>query len=986
MTITITDNEHPLITCIGNQTKDMDPDACFYTVQGTEFDPVSVSDNCSIASISNSFNNSATLAGVQLPQGVTNITWSVTDGSGNTATCSFSVTVNDSQAPVITCQSDLTTGTSPNECYFQVTGNEFDPIVVSDNCGVVTVVNDYNDSSSLNGALFPVGLTTVIWTASDGSGNTSTCISHITVSDDELPTIICSDDQLRNTSAGVCSYIVQGTEFDPLSVNDNCIIQSVVNNFNGSNSLEGAELPVGITTITWTVTDGNGNTASCSFNVTVSDNENPTITCIGDQTRNTDSMMCFYTVQGEEFDPLASGDNCSIASLINNYNNSSSLEGAEFPLGITNVKWTITDESGNTATCNFNITITDNQPPFITCPDNIVQVNDSGQCTAYITVPTPVFGDNCEVASITNDYNGTANASDVYPRGTTVVTFTVADNYDNTTTCAFNITVTDEEAPLVTCPDDILNVPVDPGTCNASLNPGIATASDNCPEGVTIEGVRSDGLPLSDPYPAGLTTITWAGTDQSGNTGSCVQSIMVIDNEKPTVTCPPDLLNVTADAGKCNATVDPGVPDAHDNCTNPVTDITGVRSDSFALTDPYPLGETIITWTVKDAAGNTATCSQTIRVYDNEKPVITCPDVPLQVTQPGECDMYVSIPVPETSDNCGVASFANNYNGTTDASGIYSTGITTVTYNITDIYGNSDSCNFLVTVESPILAHPDSVLTSQGIPIEINVLVNDVTCENNIDNTTLTMYTPPEHGTYSIDTANGTINYVPANDFFGWETFEYEICDMHGYCSIGQVVIYVDFTNSRDVAVDDYDTAYINKPSIFYPLANDLLLDPEDTLKITSICLEPSHGLITVNPDMSITYTPITDYVGPDEFCYEMCDNGFPVLCDTAMVYIQVLELNTPNVYNVLTPNGDGINDVLIIGDISEYPENELYIYNRWGDEIAKFKNYNNQTNAWDCRREKDNKIVPSGVYYYILKVYHPNYIYKGWIYVISPN
>jgi len=826
----------------------------------------------------------------------------------------------------------------------------------------------------------------VVWTATDASGNTSTCLFHITVVDEEAPVITCHDDQTRSTTAGLCSYLVLGTEFDPVTVSDNCQVQSVVNDYNGGSTLAGAEMPLGTTAITWTVTDGYGNTASCAFTVTVNDDEDPTVTCVGDQTRNADVTICFYTVQGTEFDPTSSGDNCAVADLVNDFNNTATLDGAEFPLGTTAVVWTITDAAGNSSSCNFDVTVNDNQYPYITCPENIFVTTDAGQCNAYVTVPVPDHGDNCTETTLTNDYTGTADASGTYPKGTTVVTFTVTDTYGNTTTCAFYVTVTDMEPPVVTCPDDIPNVPVDEGLCTAMLNQGTATIADNCPAGLSVAGVRSDGLALNAPYPVGLTTITWTGTDQSGNTDVCVQSITVIDNEAPTVTCPPDQHNIATAAGECSALVDPGMPVAHDNCTSPVTDITGVRNDDLALTDPYPVGETVINWTVRDAGGNSATCTQSITVSDREAPVITCPDMSLQITQPGECQMHVSIPVPQPTDNCSIANFSNDFNGTTDASGTYSFGTTTVIYKVYDYSGNTSTCSFTVTVESPLLAHVDSTWTVQGIPVEIDVLANDVACENNINKSTLTMHDAPLHGTYTISTANGTITYVPYIDFSGWETFTYDICDNHGYCSTGEVVVFVDLTNHRGSAMDDYDTTYMNRPLTFFPLANDFDPDPEDSLTITSICLEPAHGLITINPDMSITYTPFMDYIGPDEFCYEICDNGFPVLCDTAMVYLQVLELNDPTVYNILTPNGDGINDVLIIGDIYQYPENELYIYNRWGDEMAKFVNYDNNTVVWDARREKDNKIVPSGVYYYILKVHHPERIYKGWIYVFGSD
>jgi gliding motility-associated-like protein len=825
-----------------------------------------------------------------------------------------------------------------------------------------------------------------VWTATDGSGNTSTCLFHVTVVDEEAPVISCHDNQTRSTTPGLCSYTVAGTEFDPLTVSDNCLVQSLVNDYNGGSTLAGAEMPLGTTAITWTVTDGYGNTASCAFTVTVNDDEAPTVTCVGNQSRNADETICFYTVQGTEFDPTSSDDNCSVAGLVNDFNNTATLDGAEIPLGTTTIVWTITDATGNSSSCSFDVSVNDNQYPYITCPDDIAVTTDAGQCDAYVTVPVPDYGDNCTETTLTNDYTGTGNASGTYPKGITVVTFTVTDGYGNTTTCSINVTVTDDEAPVVTCPADIPDAPVDEGLCTATLTPGTATVTDNCPAGVTVGGVRSDGLALNAPYPVGLTTITWTGSDQSGNTDVCEQSITVIDNEAPTVTCPPDQNNVATVTGECSAIVDPGVPTAHDNCTSPVTDITGLRDDGLALTEPYPAGVTVITWTVRDAGGNSATCTQTITVKDKEAPVIACPDMTLQVTQPGECSMYVTIPVPEPTDNCGVESFTNDMTGTENASAIYSFGTTTVTYTVEDFNGNASTCNFTVHVESPLLAVVDSTWTVQGIPVEIDVLANDLACENNIDKSTLTMNVAPQNGTYSISTANGTINYVPDIDFSGWEIFSYNICDTHGYCSTGDVVVFVDLTNHRGSAMDDYDTTFMNRPLTFFPMANDFDPDPGDSLKITSICQEPSHGTIVINPDWSITYTPDMDYIGPDQFCYEICDDGYPVLCDTAMVYIMVLELNDPNVYNILTPNGDGINDVLIIGDIYQYPENELYIYNRWGDEMAKFKNYNNTTVVWDCRRTKDNKIVPSGVYYYILRVSHPDKIYKGWIYVMGSD
>ncbi len=90
--ILTTDNELPVITCVGNQTVYAD-ETHFYTVNGTEFDPPETTDNCGISSIENDFNNSATLDGAQIPEGINTIIWIVNDLSGNYEFCAHSIVV-----------------------------------------------------------------------------------------------------------------------------------------------------------------------------------------------------------------------------------------------------------------------------------------------------------------------------------------------------------------------------------------------------------------------------------------------------------------------------------------------------------------------------------------------------------------------------------------------------------------------------------------------------------------------------------------------------------------------------------------------------------------------------------------------------------------------------------------------------------------------------------------------------------------------------
>jgi len=79
----------------------------------------------------------------------------------------------------------------------------------------------------------------------------------------------------------------------------------------------------------------------------------------------------------------------------------------------------------------------------------------------------------------------------------------------------------------------------DPGKPTASVSPGAATSTDNCP-GVTVTGARNDGQALNAPYPVGQTIITWTATDASANTANASQSVTVADQEPPTLGVPAD--------------------------------------------------------------------------------------------------------------------------------------------------------------------------------------------------------------------------------------------------------------------------------------------------------------------------------------------------------------------------------------------------------------------------------------------------------------
>ncbi|WP_461304849.1 HYR domain-containing protein, partial [Aureisphaera sp.] len=525
--VTVIDITFPTITCAPDGTRDTDPGLCQYTVQGTEFD-ATFGDNCGASTtLTNDFNNSNTLAGAILSPGETQVTWTATDSSGNIVSCIVTITVEDNEDPIVTCASDATRDTDPGICEYRVIGDEFDPVSATDNCGINTVTNDFNNEASLDGALLPLGDTTVTWTVDDGNGQAVTCQVTITVEDNEAPTITCAADGTRDTDAGVCEYTVQGTEFDA-TFSDNCTTATVTNDYNNADTLDGAVLPLGDTVVTWTVDDGNGQTATCQVTITVEDNEAPTITCAADGTRDTDAGVCEYTVQGTEFDATFS-DNCTTATITNDYNNTDTLNGAVLPLGDTVVTWTVDDGNGQTATCQVTITVEDNEAPTITCAADGTRDTDPGVCeyTVQGTEFDATFSDNCTTATVTNDYNNTDTLDGaVLPLGDTVVIWTVDDGNGQTATCQVTITVEDNEAPTITCAADGTR-DTDAGVCEYTVQGTEfdATFSDNCTTATIINDYTNTDTLDGAVLPLGDTVVTWTVDDGNGQTATCQVTI-----------------------------------------------------------------------------------------------------------------------------------------------------------------------------------------------------------------------------------------------------------------------------------------------------------------------------------------------------------------------------------------------------------------------------------------------------------------------------
>jgi len=149
------------------------------------------------------------------PVGTTTEKYVITDENGNKAECIFTVTVKDTQVPVITCPEDIEVNNDPGECGAVV---DYTDPVVSDNC---TGFSLERIEGLASGSLFPVGITTVSYTASDASGNTSSCSFLVTVNDVEPPVITVKDKKISQWPPNHKPFEIQIEDYIE-SVYDNC--------------------------------------------------------------------------------------------------------------------------------------------------------------------------------------------------------------------------------------------------------------------------------------------------------------------------------------------------------------------------------------------------------------------------------------------------------------------------------------------------------------------------------------------------------------------------------------------------------------------------------------------------------------------------------------------------------------------------------------------------------------------------------------------
>ncbi len=656
-TVTVEDNINPTVAT-QNITVQLDATGAA-TITTSDIDNGST-DNCAISALSLDVTSFSCT-----DIGTNTVTLTATDVNGNSASNTATVTVEDNVNPTVVTQ-NITLQLDASGAA-TITTADIDN-GSTDNCAISALSLDASSFSCAD-----VGTNTVTLTVTDVNGNSASGTATVTVEDNVNPTVVTQNITVQLDANGTASIVA--ADIDNGSA-DNCAISSLSLDVNSFSCAD-----VGANTVTLTVTDVNGNSASNTATVTVEDNVNPTVATQNITVQLDATGAAIITTSDID---NGSADNCAISSL--------SLDVSSFScadIGANTVTLTATDVNGNSASGTATVTVADGLAPVVQVQNITVYLDANGTHTVLPADVDNGTTDNCGTISNTSLDISNFDCADL---GQNLITFTAVDANGNSASATAFVTVLDTISPSINNLPATITAYATPNQCATTVQWPTITAGDNCNNAFINTSQVNGGL-----FPKGTTTVIVNAFDGSGNSVSGSFDVVVLDTVSPVITGLPVNFTIVPNPNGCDATVSWAAPSAFDNC--------GVASftSNIASGSTFPVGTTTVTYTATDADGNASSASFNVTVTDVIAPTIT--GVPANITQdadPGSCAANVTFTAPVAGDNCtGATLAASHISGSS-----FPVGTTTVSFTATDAAGNTSNASFTITVtdgEKPVV-------------------------------------------------------------------------------------------------------------------------------------------------------------------------------------------------------------------------------------------------------------------------------------------
>ncbi|XP_071824175.1 uncharacterized protein [Apostichopus japonicus] len=687
----------------------------------------------------------------------TEVTFTCSDPTGNTGTCSFFVTVSsvDRVPPAISgCPGDISRTVELGLAGIEVS---WVPPTATDISGTVNL----QPVARGPGSFFPVAQTPITYRFSDQSGNFAECTFLVIVTTiDTTPPVVAdcpTPDIRREVELGTPSLIIAYPEptatdlSEPVNVVTNC--------------RSGDTYTVGETLCTYTFSDRMGNPSQCIFTIIVTSVDTTPPVCadlpgpiVEVVELGTTGAVLFWT-------PPSCTDPPGAAFIFS----STASPGDFFPVGARIVEYICQDSAGLTTTCTFPVTVTtvDTTPPTVVCTEDVAVTLELGDAGRMVSWVEPTATDISNVASLQSRSHAVGT---FFTDPSTTVSYIFIDSTGNTATCSFCVRLqfVDTTDPQIDCP--VLGpvvVEILSGGTTVTWLP--VTATDLSP--TTVSCTHNPG----DFFITGVTSVTCTAIDDFGNLNQCTFDVEVreVDSIPPVVTCPPDVSSVI-EIGTGPTTINLPIPTVSDNSLMVPTLVT--RSPPGNI---FAVGVTPVTFTYRDLAGNVNSCTFTVTVteVDTLDPIISgCPADITETTSLELRECRASWPEPQVSDNSGVVTI---FDQSHFPNSVFDEGVTIVTYTYSDPTGNLAECSFSVTCTPvdevpPIVTCPPTFQLQTSLEVPFCTVNNlpEAQATDNSGTVFVVSQNPPATTTqYNVGDTTVTITFQDPSGNQGFCTF-----------------------------------------------------------------------------------------------------------------------------------------------------------------------------------------------------------------------
>jgi hypothetical protein len=524
-------------------------------------------------------------------------------------------------------------------------------------------------------SIFQIGASVVTCSGTSSNGRSVSGIFKVTVEDREKPSLaLPSTINLEASNANGAVLLFNASAQDNISgkLTPSCSIQA------------GSVVPLGATTVSCSASDEFGNKSVGSFNVIVVDSTKPTVKTPGDifvGAKDGSGAPVDFAVSALDRVDSAPDISCSVGN------------GAIFPIGVTRVTCTATDDAGNSDSDSFQVTVVDGDKPLLSLPANLV-VEASGPGGANVAFL--VSGEDSVDRAL--PVSCIPASGSTFELGSTTVTCSARDRAGNSSSGSFTVNVQDSTKPRLTLPS--LSIVGATGAKGATVSFS-AGAEDTVDGKVGVSCTPASG----SMFALGSTSVTCSASDSRGNAGSASFIVQVKDLTAPTLNLPTTINNIEASSAR-------GAAVSFQASASDAVDGTLIASCSQASGSTFGLGTSTVSCSASDKAGNSASGSFTVRVVDTRGPTIsTSGDLSISASGPRTAASWSASARDAVDGPVAVSCSPRSGSG-------FPVGVSTVTCSASDKAGNGARESFKITVNdttAPDISTPgDIILEATG--------------------------------------------------------------------------------------------------------------------------------------------------------------------------------------------------------------------------------------------------------------------------------